>query len=61
MYDLLIQRCILLDPGAAGDPPAAHDLAIQGQRIAAVQPAGSIAAAAAHELIDGAGWPRRLG
>ncbi|MBK9944661.1 MAG: amidohydrolase [Kouleothrix sp.] len=55
MYDLLIQRCILLDPGAAGDPPAAHDLAIQGQRIAAVQPAGSIAAAAAHELIDGAG------
>ncbi|HEX9438870.1 MAG TPA: amidohydrolase family protein, partial [Roseiflexaceae bacterium] len=55
MYDLLIQRCTIVSPD--GDIPrilSDHDIAVQGQRIAVVQPAGQISADQATEVIDGA-------
>ena len=54
MYDLLIQRSTVINPGESLTVLPDHDIAIQGQRIAAVRPAGQIAADMAGERIDGA-------
>jgi 5-methylthioadenosine/S-adenosylhomocysteine deaminase len=56
MYDLLIQNVVAVDPqGGLAQALPSHDIAIQSNRIAAVQPAGQIAPQAADEVIDGAG------
>jgi 5-methylthioadenosine/S-adenosylhomocysteine deaminase len=55
-YDLLIQGCDVVSPsGDSVATLAAHDIAIRGRQIAAIQPTGQIAAAEAGALIDGAG------
>jgi 5-methylthioadenosine/S-adenosylhomocysteine deaminase len=56
MYDLLIQNVTVVDP--QGDGVAVLpglDIAVAGQRIAALLPAGQVAADAATEVIDGGG------
>lgn len=56
MYDLIIQRTTVVRPESDGlQILAEHDIAIQGNRIALVQPSGQIAADMAEERIDGAG------
>jgi 5-methylthioadenosine/S-adenosylhomocysteine deaminase len=55
MYDLLIQNCTIVSPDS--EIPRIlpeHDIAVQDQRIAVVQPAGQISADQATEVIDSA-------
>src|SRR6476620_1660318 len=56
MYDLIIERTTVVRPESDSlQILIEHDIAIQGNRIALVQPAGQIAADMAVERIDGAG------
>lgn len=56
MYDLIIQRTTVVHPQSDSlQIFPEHDIAIQGNRIALVQPAGQIATDMASEWIDGAG------
>jgi 5-methylthioadenosine/S-adenosylhomocysteine deaminase len=56
MYDLLIQDVVVVDPqGALLPVRPGHDIAIQGNRIAAVRPTGQLMPQEAIELIAGEG------
>jgi 5-methylthioadenosine/S-adenosylhomocysteine deaminase len=56
MYDLLIQDVTVVDPqGASVQILPSYDVAIQGNRLVAVQPTGQIAPEQASELISGSG------
>jgi 5-methylthioadenosine/S-adenosylhomocysteine deaminase len=56
MYDVLIQDATIVDPqGSSVEILPGYDVAIRGNRVAAVQPTGQIRPEQAIEVISGIG------